>query len=203
MPENIPLHIQCNDTTIRSYGFTIPGDRKMIALWTDEIAVDYDPGVQATIKIPGFIDEKVYGIDVLHGFGQELITEVENDSLVIRDFLVKDYPIFLRMGSTPLVVKDNIQGSSGNYNLDIYPNPFSTNTIIEFQIPERSDMSIKIFNLLGQVIRDFGKKEFEPGIHSIEWNGTDNKGKNLDSGIYLIRMESENCVRTVKCMFLK
>jgi len=97
MPENIPLHIQCNDTTIRSCGFTIPGDRKMIALWTDEIAVDYDPGVSATIKIPGFVDKKVYGIDVLHGFEQELITEFENDSLVIRNLLIKNYPIILRI----------------------------------------------------------------------------------------------------------
>jgi hypothetical protein len=97
MPKNIPVRIQCKDTTIRSYGFTIPGDRKMIALWTDEIAVNYDPGVQVAIKIPGFIDKKVYGIDVLHGFEQELITEVETDSLVIHNLLIKDYPIILRI----------------------------------------------------------------------------------------------------------
>ena len=44
-----------------------------------------------------FVAQKVIGIDVLHGFEQELITEVENGSLIVRNFLIKDYPIILRL----------------------------------------------------------------------------------------------------------
>ena len=46
-----------------------------------------------------FVAQKVIGIDVLHGFEQELIAETENGNLVIRNLLVKDYPIILRLNN--------------------------------------------------------------------------------------------------------
>lgn len=66
-------------------------------MWTNGVAVDDDPGVPATLTFPGTYAQKVIGIDVLHGFEQELIIETENGNLVIRDLLVKDYPIILRL----------------------------------------------------------------------------------------------------------
>jgi hypothetical protein len=66
-------------------------------VWTDGVAVDDDPGVPATITFPGTSAEQVIGIDVLHGFEQGLIIEMENGNLVIRELLVKDYPIILRL----------------------------------------------------------------------------------------------------------
>ena len=46
-----------------------------------------------------FVVQKVIGIDVLNGFEQELIAETENGNLVVRDLLVKDYPIILRLNN--------------------------------------------------------------------------------------------------------
>lgn len=60
-------------------------------------AVEYDPGVPSTLTFPGTSAQKVIGIEVLHGFEQELIIEIENGNLVIRNFLIKDYPIILRL----------------------------------------------------------------------------------------------------------
>lgn len=70
---------------------------KLLALWTDGVALDNDPGIESTLTFPGFSAQKVVGIDVLNGVEQELITSVEDGSLVIQKFLIKDYPIILRL----------------------------------------------------------------------------------------------------------
>lgn len=69
-----------------------------LSLWTDGVAVDDAPGIEATLTTLGLSAPKVVGIDVLHGFKQELITSTEDGNLVIRNLLVKDYPIILRLG---------------------------------------------------------------------------------------------------------
>jgi hypothetical protein len=59
--------------------------------------MDDDPGIPSTITIPGFVGWNASGIDILNGFEQKLITSDENGNLVIRDLLVKDYPIIIRL----------------------------------------------------------------------------------------------------------
>jgi len=66
-------------------------------LWTDGVAVDDDPGVKATLISPGFSAQKVMGIDVLNGFEQQLVVNIENGNLLIHNLLVKDYPIIIRL----------------------------------------------------------------------------------------------------------
>ena len=61
------------------------------------MAVDDDPGIEATLTIPDLSAKKVVGIDVLNGFEQELVTSTEDGNLVIRNLLVRDYPIILRL----------------------------------------------------------------------------------------------------------
>jgi hypothetical protein len=53
--------------------------------------------IQSTVTLPGLMDHTVIGIDVLHGFQQPVIASEEGGDLVIRDLLVKDYPIILRI----------------------------------------------------------------------------------------------------------
>jgi hypothetical protein len=52
--------------------------------------------VSATLTFPGTSAQSVTGIDILNGFEQELVTEMEGGDLIIRNLLVKDYPIILR-----------------------------------------------------------------------------------------------------------
>ena len=96
-PLEIPVEIESDAARIMSYGFSLPNGDRLFAVWSDGVAVDYDPGVPSTISITGTSAQKVIGVDVLHGFEQELITETENGNLIIRNFLVKDYPIILRL----------------------------------------------------------------------------------------------------------
>jgi hypothetical protein len=96
-PEILTVEIESSATNIRSYGFTLPNGDTLYALWTDAAAVDDDPVVNTTLTFPGLSASTVTGIDVLDGFEQELIFETGNGDLVIRNLLVKDYPIIVRL----------------------------------------------------------------------------------------------------------
>jgi hypothetical protein len=96
-PVGLPIEIQSEATNIRNYSFSLPNGDKLLALWTDGVAVDNAPGVTATLIFPGFSAQKVVGIDVLHSFEQQMIIDGEDGNLVISNLLIKDYPIILRI----------------------------------------------------------------------------------------------------------
>ncbi len=99
----LPVEIDIDtDGTVAYCAFRYPNGDRMLAIWTDGIAQDEDPGVLATITFPGLTAEKIVAIDVLHGFEQELVFEIDGDSTIIRDLLVKDFPILIHLSDVTL-----------------------------------------------------------------------------------------------------
>jgi hypothetical protein len=96
-PEALDVEIETEAPDVLSYGFVLPDGDRMLALWTNGVAVDDDPGVRATLTFSGSSATRAIGSDVLEGFQQELVTERSEADLVIRDLLIKDYPIFVRL----------------------------------------------------------------------------------------------------------
>jgi hypothetical protein len=96
-PVSLPITIQGSAANVKSCGFSLPNGDSLLAVWNDGAAVDDDPGISSTVTIPGFAGWKAAGIDVLNGFEQELVTASDDGDLVIRDFLLKDYPILIRL----------------------------------------------------------------------------------------------------------
>lgn len=96
-PEALDVRIQTDAQDLMSYGFTLPNGDRMLALWTNGVAAEQDPGVPATLTFAGSSATGAVGIDVLEGFQQELLTASSGADLVIRDLLVKDYPTFIRL----------------------------------------------------------------------------------------------------------
>ncbi|MCP4704410.1 MAG: T9SS type A sorting domain-containing protein [candidate division Zixibacteria bacterium] len=84
-----------------------------------------------------------------------------------------------------------------------YPNPFNPTTIIEFDLPAKSHVSIEIFNILGQKIQTLLNTEKQAGIHSITWDGKDSDGLEVSSGIYFYRIQTDVDVETKKMILLK
>ena len=95
--KSLSVEIQSQATDIKNYGFSLPDGDQLIALWSDGVAVDEYPGIVSTITIPGFSNWNAIAMDVLNGYEQELITSNENDNLIIRDLLIKDYPLIIRL----------------------------------------------------------------------------------------------------------
>ena len=79
-----------------------------------------------------------------------------------------------------------------------YPNPFNPSTKIEYRIPERSSVSLVVYNTIGQQISILTEGEKEAGTYSIEYNA-----ENLPSGIYFYRIQAGNFVQTKKMVLLK
>ena len=84
-----------------------------------------------------------------------------------------------------------------------YPNPFNPTTTISFSIKEKTPVELIIYNILGQKVRTLVNQSLEPGEHSIVWNGTDNKGRSVASGIYFYRMKAGNYSETQKMVLKK
>ena len=81
-----------------------------------------------------------------------------------------------------------------------YPNPFNPETIIKFELPHTSFVKLEIYNMLGQKIRTLISKQISVGAHSITWDGKDDFGRNVSSGIYLYKMEAVNFVQVKKML---
>jgi len=73
----------------------------------------------------------------------------------------------------------------------IYPNPFSTETTIPFELKEATNIKISVLNLLGQEVCTIINKHLQPGEYSINWDGSDISGNRVKEGIYFCKMESD------------
>jgi len=97
-PINMPAEVEIETNGPLAYcAFRYPNGDRILAVWTDGIAQDEDHGIPATITFPVLTAGAVTGIDVLHGFEQELVFEVSGEDTIIRDLLIKDYPILIRL----------------------------------------------------------------------------------------------------------
>ncbi|MBN1349828.1 T9SS type A sorting domain-containing protein [candidate division KSB1 bacterium] len=84
-----------------------------------------------------------------------------------------------------------------------YPNPFNCSTMISYLLPDAAQVNIEIFNTLGQKIRSLVSGKKKPGFHQILWNGEDDAGIRVASGIYMYRMQAGAYQQTKKLLFLK
>ena len=83
------------------------------------------------------------------------------------------------------------------------PNPFNPATLISFSIPEQIEITLNIYNLRGCLIRTLCNKVFEVGKHQILWDGRDEFGHNVSSGVYFYSMKAGNYSQIRKMVFLK
>lgn len=83
------------------------------------------------------------------------------------------------------------------------PNPFNPSTAIKFYIPENNIVSIKIYDMLGREITTLVNKSTDAGYHIIYWNGKDDAGKEVSSGVYLYKLTAGNFSETKKMNLLK
>ncbi len=87
--------------------------------------------------------------------------------------------------------------------LPVYPNPFNPTTFITYHLPKTSDVSIVVYNSVGQVIRNLESGQRQAGRYTIQWDARDNQGMPVTSGMYLCRFESGGHVFIQKMMLLK
>ncbi len=84
-----------------------------------------------------------------------------------------------------------------------YPNPFNPSTRIEFALPEQANVVLKVYNLLGQEVKELVMGEYTAGYHTVTWNATDNASNKVPSGVYFYRITAGSFSKTTKMVLLK
>ncbi|UCE67551.1 MAG: T9SS type A sorting domain-containing protein [Candidatus Zixiibacteriota bacterium] len=84
-----------------------------------------------------------------------------------------------------------------------YPNPFNSSTTIKFSLPEKTDVDLSIYNVLGQTVKSFRFKSMPAGKCSIDWDGANDSGGRVSSGVYLYRIGAGEYEATSRMTLLK
>ncbi|NWF91015.1 MAG: T9SS type A sorting domain-containing protein [Ignavibacteriaceae bacterium] len=123
-------------------------------------------------------------------------TEVQFAQITFVDNHLKELTTFSdSIGYYEINLITGIEDENKNVpqNVDIsqnYPNPFSTNTIINYITKHESDLRLKIYDILGREIKAFNFGVSPSGPHHITWDGTNNFGVKVSTGIYIYVLES-------------
>ncbi|MFA6455757.1 MAG: YCF48-related protein, partial [Bacteroidota bacterium] len=158
------------------------------------------------------------GRDVFVSFdlGKTWLLTFVGSSDFIRDLNFVGGPTYQRgwgVGESGLIItyhnfwtgtEDLLTGIPTEFALDQnYPNPFNPATTIRYALPTNANVSIRIFDILGREVRSLMNEQTAAGFHKVEWNGRNNSGLQVASGMYIYRIEAGSFVATKKMMLLK
>jgi len=110
--------------------------------------------------------------------------------------------VVLTLGTTS--VKDATSEIPTKFELEQnYPNPFNPETTIKYHLPARVNVRLRIYNALGQELRTLVNSLQDAGVYTATWDGKDNNGRQLSTGLYLFRLEAGDVVMTRKMAMVK
>ncbi len=87
--------------------------------------------------------------------------------------------------------------------LSVYPNPFNPRTTIQFELQESSQVSLIVYNILGQQVKRLSDVFMQKGTYSVQWDGKNDYGEPLPSGMYLVQYNSDYYSSNQKILLLK
>ena len=90
-----------------------------------------------------------------------------------------------------------------NFLASNYPNPFNPVTVIEYSIAGESHVNLSIYNVAGQLVRTLVDEKQKANEYRIKWDGRDNEGRRVSSGVYFYRIKTKNFSKTKKLVILR
>ena len=125
---------------------------------------------------------------------------------IIKNSMIS-YDIKIIMGELDYVQKmsdEILENIPSKFSLSQnYPNPFNPVTKLDYNLPLRSKVNISIYNVLGQEIKTLVNGVKEYGYHSVTWDGRNDLGKDMSSGVYFARITSKGFTKTRKMLLVK
>jgi hypothetical protein len=138
----------------------------------------------------------------------DLLNDGNNEILISMNHILYQQNIFRNL--TKIYKADSTTSSIDELILPVdiklhqnYPNPFNPSTFIRFEIPERSNVSVKAYDILGKEIKLLLEDYIPAGEYNIQWNGKDDKENLLPGGVYFIQMQVGEYRQTIKSVLLK
>ncbi len=195
-----------SEATLSFYHFygLLPGDSAFVEASRDngktwQRISDSFTGGQSTYK------EYQCSLDAFTGAGNESVLLrfrlVSDESGNGPGWFVDDVKI---LPYTTAVEQKDQQELPKNFALhDNYPNPFNNSTIIQYSLPKSMHVKIEIYNLLGHKITTLVNVIKEAGMHTVEWNGQNDNGENMSTGLYFYRLRAGDFSAMKKCALVK
>lgn len=110
-------------------------------------------------------------------------------------------------GLAQLVDVSNINQDNNPKSFELhqnFPNPFNPTTNINFELPNSSDVSLVVYDILGNEIKNLiSNKNQTSGSHTVQWDGKNNSGLNVSSGVYFYKLISGDFSKTMKMLLMK
>jgi hypothetical protein len=120
-----------------------------------------------------------------------------------EDYSVNDGYPYLQDLIPPVSADDDMLVSATPVKVRNYPNPFNPETTIEFSLSSAAAVSVSIYNIKGQKIKDLFSDHLPAGEHSMVWSGRDNRDRYVASGVYYYRITTGNDSTVKKMLLLK
>ena len=188
------LHNTSNDTITVAFANTAP------FLYYIDGEMFYPPSFQLVTYVT-FTPDSLYSLTHPHIYNVNVGEhEVTSEFYAIPNNLTAD-PIYFTVESVN-VDDSNLQNIV--VQLTNYPNPFNPTTTINFSIQNDSFVEISIYNIKGQKVKTLIRNDFSEGSHSINWDGDDDFGSLVNSGVYYSTLRVDGKIKVVnKCLMLK
>jgi hypothetical protein len=106
-------------------------------------------------------------------------------------------------GSEPVGNEDETQHPEVCATLYNFPNPFNPTTTICFNLLKASHVNLIVYNIRGQKVAQLADENMPLGKHQVVWNGKDEGGKTVGSGVYLYRLTTLETIITRKMIMMK
>jgi flagellar hook assembly protein FlgD len=84
-----------------------------------------------------------------------------------------------------------------------YPNPFDETTTLEYTLSQRREVTMPVYNVLGQRVETLVDARKNAGLHTVTWDGTNRYGDRVGSGVYFVRMEAGPTTETQKVVLVR
>jgi len=128
---------------------------------------------------------------------------VDSSALAGREYrytLVANLSDGFRVHSEPVLIKAPARRTQlvGNF-----PNPFNPSTEIKFVIATRVHVRISIMDVQGRLVRTLADEIMDAGSRDVSWNGRDAAGRNVASGVYFVRLQTDSTVDSRRAVLLK
>ncbi len=147
-----------------------------------------------------FVFDLIYGVDI--DLGESLLLEITNSWTTNINFSYQ----YAQFPSVGVAVGTPEQPTPTNPNIWVrnFPNPFNPQTTIRFSLPFREEVSLVIFDVKGRLVRRLiAPERRDAGLYNEVWNGTDDAGQRVGSGVYFYRLQVGADVFGDKAVLLK
>lgn len=120
-----------------------------------------------------------------------------NDEMYVDDYAIEDITGIVGIGNNGSPVVDEFALHQN------YPNPFNPSTTIAYTLKENANVTLKIYNMLGQEVKTLVSAHQAAGVKEVAWDGTNNAGAQVASGIYIYRLEANDFVASRRMLLMK